>query len=840
MKTRHFILLCALLTLAGNARSQSTPLGPSTPSPVQDCGIYQWPPVASPCPEVQIKQKHDHTSIYREQGWDTAFSCDVHQIELSCTPYIPVQFFDGSYYVDVIPYDPPDTTFYINYSGTDTPNKKKMDITADDYFAPTPVTLSFPFFFFGVQKTKFRIGDNGLVTFCDSHNLYDATNGNKCDWSTPVPLPWNGTGGLDYPFSFGTNCMRDAIYGVFQDTHVLPSTVSGNQGIYYGVLDAKPCRKIIATWNEIPLFSSQTNNRQTYQIVCYEGSNIIEVHIKRRSCCSSTNTGLGVIGIQNATGTNQTPGGLGSTTMYVLNNSLPAFYPAGKNSYTGAEENTAYRFTPRGNTMKNSKWYRIFDDGRDSVELTDDVSNPYGYSIPMDETSSCPTLTRAYVNQDTVVAKYVFELRFQNANEEGYFLYDTITIGVDTANDLCLRPADATCGQKSTDICAGQNVNLTLEYPSMQIIDTSTYTVYRYSNGQNIPLDIQQCLTLGNTNLVGDTLMRQQITLLGNALPTQGLRANKIDSIYVQFSAEFVSGCTNYDQVLVRFYPNFDTTETPRICKGRNYTWSANGETYNTTTQATVRLTSTPGCDSTVHLDLKVLETSLTIAHVTDCQPYTWLNGQTYYTSNASTSALDTLRLTNEAGCDSIVQLDLTIAPVVAQIQSSREYFDFDHLDAVLTDISSSNDARTWMLPGGNTASGVNLYYTIPVELDEADIWLVASATHNGHTCYDSTHIVLPLRKESFWVPNIFTPGNASGNNIFSTISTKTLTEEVYIYNRNGVLVFKCEGVDCPWDGKDLNGNPCPQGTYAYFIRYTTEYLPKQVKVLKGTVTLIR
>ena len=839
MKNKHIILLCALLALAGTAKSQPTPLGPSTPSPVQDCGIYQWPPVASPCPEVQIKQKHDHTSIYRELGWDTAFSCDVHQIELSCTPYIPVQYFDGSYYVDAIPYDPVDTTFTIDYqhngSGLNATTLTKMSINNDDDYASSPTALGFPFFFFGEQKTQFRIGDNGIVNFTTTPMTDIHHNGPFCPYSIHTPIPWTASN----PGPGDILKTNNAIYGVYEDTYTGSNGqyMNGTDGIYYGVIGAKPCRKIIATWKNIPVFSN-SSVRQTYQIVCYEGSNIIEVHVKDRNCCPSTSDA--VIGIQNATGTNQTPGNTGSTTMYVIPGSLPAFYPQGKNLLTTAIHNQSFRFTPRGNTMKNSKWYRIFDDGRDSVELTDDVSNPYGYSIPMDETSSCPTLTRAYVNQDTVVAKYVFELLFQNANEEWYFLYDTITIGVDTANDLCLRPADATCGQKTTDICAGQNVNLTLEYPSLQVIDTCTYSVYRYSNGQNIPLDIAQCLTLGNTNIVGDTLMRQQITLQGNALPTQGLRANKIDSIYVQFSAEFVSGCTNYDQVLVRFYPNFDTTESPRICKGRNYTWSANGETYNTTTQATVKLTSTPGCDSTVHLDLKVLETSLTIDHVTDCQPYTWLNGQTYYTSNASTSALDTLRLTNEAGCDSIVQLDLTIAPVVAQIQSSREYFDFDHLDAVLTDISSSNDARTWMLPGGNTSSGVNLYYTIPVELDEADIWLVASATHNGHTCYDSTHIVLPLRKESFWVPNAFTPGNASGNNIFSTISTKTLTEEVYIYNRSGALVFKCEGVDCPWDGKDLNGNPCPQGTYAYFIRYTTEYLPKQVKVLKGTVTLIR
>ena len=124
-----------------------------------------------------------------------------------------------------------------------------------------------------------------------------------------------------------------------------------------------------------------------------------------------------------------------------------------------------------------------------------------------------------------------------------------------------------------------------------------------------------------------------------------------------------------------------------------------------------------------------------------------------------------------------------------------------------------------------------------PAEYDEANIWLLARSPYG---CVDSTNIIIPMRKESFWVPNIFTPGSANGNNTFGSISTRTLTQEMYIYNRNGQMVFHCDTPDCQWDGRDPNGNPCPQGTYTYLIRYTNEFLPKVVKVLKGTVTLIR
>ena len=60
------------------------------------------------------------------------------------------------------------------------------------------------------------------------------------------------------------------------------------------------------------------------------------------------------------------------------------------------------------------------------------------------------------------------------------------------------------------------------------------------------------------------------------------------------------------------------------------------------------------------------------------------------------------------------------------------------------------------------------------------------------------------------------------------------------IYNRMGQLVFRCEGVDCEWDGHDMDGDICPQGAYVYVIRYANNFEPSITRVLKGTVTLIR
>ena len=193
--------------------------------------------------------------------------------------------------------------------------------------------------------------------------------------------------------------------------------------------------------------------------------------------------------------------------------------------------------------------------------------------------------------------------------------------------------------------------------------------------------------------------------------------------------------------------------------------------------------------------------------------------------------------LQNRYGCDSIVQLDFVIHPLTAKLRSNVENFTLDNLDAVLTDISIGGASRVWKFPNGPDQTGVNAYYSIPAEMDGANIILIASSEYG---CVDTAKIYIPLNKEHFWVPNAFTPDNPAGNSLFSSVSTKTLRQEMLIYNRRGELVFRCEGVDCAWDGRDMDGNPCVQDAYVYIIRYTNEFEPENTRVLRGTVTLIR
>lgn len=88
-----------------------------------------------------------------------------------------------------------------------------------------------------------------------------------------------------------------------------------------------------------------------------------------------------------------------------------------------------------------------------------------------------------------------------------------------------------------------------------------------------------------------------------------------------------------------------------------SYFWPENGDTYSVSGNYSTTLTSAQGCDSVLNLDLTINSSTQSEEVVSACESYEWsLNGQTY---NFSGSYLFTT--TNSEGCDSVITLDLSI-----------------------------------------------------------------------------------------------------------------------------------------------------------------------------------
>ena len=165
-----------------------------------------------------------------------------------------------------------------------------------------PFNIGFSFCFYGQNYTQFYVGSNNWIGF---------SAGQTGTWvTTAIP---NGTG----------NAPRNCIMAPWQDIN--PGL--GGQ-VRYTTVGVAPNRKLVVTFCQIPMFSCTTIS-YTSQIICYEGTNIVETHIQDRQICATWNSGNAVHGIHNNAGTQ-------------------AVVVPGRNNTAWAATNDGRRWTPTG------------------------------------------------------------------------------------------------------------------------------------------------------------------------------------------------------------------------------------------------------------------------------------------------------------------------------------------------------------------------------------------------------------------------------------------------------------------------------------------------------------
>ena len=98
-----------------------------------------------------------------------------------------------------------------------------------------------------------------------------------------------------------------------------------------------------------------------------------------------------------------------------------------------------------------------------------------------------------------------------------------------------------------------------------------------------------------------------------------------------------------------------ETTDSQNACD--SYTW-IDGNTYTSSNNtSTYTLTNIEGCDSTILLDLTINNSYSGLDSHTACDSYTWIDGNTYTSTNNTAM----VQYTTVGGCDSTLTLDLII-----------------------------------------------------------------------------------------------------------------------------------------------------------------------------------
>ena len=194
------------------------------------------------------------------------------------------------------------------------------------------------------------------------------------------------------------------------------------------------------------------------------------------------------------------------------------------------------------------------------------------------------------------------------------------------------------------------------------------------------------------------------------------LGANSITVSAVTFDRavkfQFSSGDVEFDALSLNGADNecicSTTSSIDFIQACNNYTW-IDGNTYTSSNNtATYTLVNALGCDSVVTLNLTISSNLYFVDVVEACDSYTWIDGITYTSSNNTA----TQTLVNVAGCDSVVALDLTIVSPSFSVDSIEACDSYTWIDGI-TYTSSNNTATQTLVNVAGCDSVVTLDLTV-------------------------------------------------------------------------------------------------------------------------------
>ncbi len=147
------------------------------------------------------------------------------------------------------------------------------------------------------------------------------------------------------------------------------------------------------------------------------------------------------------------------------------------------------------------------------------------------------------------------------------------------------------------------------------------------------------------------------------------------------------SGCDSVVTLNLTINTGSTSTDVQSACG--SYTW-IDGNTYTASNNsATDTLVNANGCDSIITLDLTILNPTTSTDVQSACGSYTWIDGNTYTTSNNTA----TFTLQNAAGCDSIITLDLNINVVDTAIT----------INGTILSANAANASYQWIDCSNNT-----------------------------------------------------------------------------------------------------------------------------------------
>ena len=305
-----------------------------------------------------------------------------------------------------------------------------------------------------------------------------------------------------------------------------------------------------------------------------------------------------------------------------------------------------------------------------------------------------------------------------------------------------------------------------------------------------------------------------------------------------------------------------DTKDTTVCSSALPLAWD--GVTFAEAGCDTLRLTSAGGTDSIVVLNLGVLgQPELNVDPEQFCHggggyalllpdtlcylwsssptdaalPTGWTHGAgdtTYLSPTDTTAYYLTAQLCDTIPCPWHDTLLLTpVAVVDAGLSVSPPQLDEVNLYLTAIDLTPQPHQRAWYFNSvlSQDTDSIASYFASTSD-DSVRVMLVV----NTADCIDTATALIPVKIQSLWFPNTFTPDEPT-NNVFRGYGINVKDYDLKIYTRWGDCFFHTTDPNEGWDGT-YHGIKSPVSAYVYLCHYTT--LDGEPRTVCSTVTLLR
>ena len=192
--------------------------------------------------------------------------------------------------------------------------------------------------------------------------------------------------------------------------------------------------------------------------------------------------------------------------------------------------------------------------------------------------------------------------------------------------------------------------------------------------------------------------------------------------------------------------------------------------------------------------------------------------------------------------CDALPLTEhVTVIPYpTPKVNLSPKYVDSEDPTVVLTNVSPHGATTSWLFSDGERVDEKSVKHVFEEAQSGQDTVVnVELTTANELGCATVYPFTIPVHLFTAWLPTTFTPGSEDVNSKFRLYTINEYEYfHIYIYNREGMLVFESEDPAFEWDGT-YKGAACPQGAYVYVCNYRKPNVGT-LSNRKGTITLLR